>query len=104
MSSFRSQDTIVPAGGRRRCYGAAVEAALAQVTLYPAPPSTAPRLQELLSQLDADGHDTAALREELEQLLVAVGMGLPELRTDIPPLLPAPQITADREGQRSNVA
>jgi hypothetical protein len=79
-----------------------VEAALAHVTLHQASPPTARRLQELLSQLDADGHDTAALRHELGQLLDAVGMGLPALRTDTPPLLPAPRVNA-REGQRTNV-
>ena len=102
MSSSRSQDAeAIPSGGRRRCYGAAVEAALAHVKLHRAVPPTAPRLQELLSQLDADGHETAALRDELGQLLDAAGMGLPALRTDPPPLSPAPQIPA-REGQHTH--
>ena len=102
MSSLRSQEAdTLPSGRRRRCYGAAVEAALAHVTLHQASPPTARRLQELLSQLDADGHDTAALRDELGQLLDAAGMGLPALRTEPPPVLPAPQIPA-REGQHTH--
>jgi hypothetical protein len=33
-----------------------------------------PRLQELLCQLDADGHDTSAFRRELRELLDAAGI------------------------------
>lgn len=65
--------------GRRRCYGAAVEEALAPYIEQHANAigPSAPRLRELLSQLDADGHETGALREELEWLLEALGSELP---------------------------
>jgi len=75
MSPQQIQET--PAKRRQQCYGSAVEVALAGVSLHGEPdaPLGAPRLQELLSQLDADGHDTAALRKELGHLLDAVGVG-----------------------------
>jgi len=63
----------VPGSTRRRCYGAAVEAALDDVLFGQSNPSSAPRLRELLSQLDADGHDTAALRMELDALMASSG-------------------------------
>lgn len=60
---------LVPGSTHRRCYGAAVEAALADVLKDPGERRSAPRLRELMSQLDADGHNTTALRRELAQLL-----------------------------------
>ncbi len=61
---------------RRRCYGAAVESALlgrpAREVRVGEP--HAPRLLELLSQLDADGHDTEKLRTELWGLLETVAL------------------------------
>jgi hypothetical protein len=59
----------VPGSRHRRCYGAAVEAALAETLLDPSGQRSAPRLRELMSQLDADGHNTVALRKELGDLL-----------------------------------
>ena len=75
MSPQQIQET--PAKRRQQCYGSAVEVALAGLFLRDDPeiPPRAPRLHELLSQLDADGHDTAALRQELRRLLDAVGVG-----------------------------
>lgn len=66
---------------QRRCYGAAVEAALAPVHSDLATQLRAPRLKELLSQLDADGHDTDALRRELALILLYVGLSPRPLRT-----------------------
>ena len=62
---------------RRRCYGAAVEAALFDRPSHDGRAGTplAPRLLELLSQLDADGHDTKKLRTELRELLEAADFG-----------------------------
>lgn len=60
---------LVPGSRHRRCYGAAVEAAVADVLINPSNPPTAPRLHELLSQLDADGHNIVALRIELDELV-----------------------------------
>ncbi len=60
---------LVPGSRMRRCYGAAVEAALVELFIDPSNPPSAPRLRELMSQLDADGHNTVALRQELEDLL-----------------------------------
>ena len=77
----------IPSNRRRRCYGAAVEAALAPVRSDPAACPSAPRLQELKSQLDADGHDTTAFRQELEQLLDVAGLVLPAQYSKTPLLL-----------------
>lgn len=60
---------LVPGSRHRRCYGAAVEAAVVDILINPSIPPTAPRLRELLSQLDADGHDIIALRIELDELV-----------------------------------
>ncbi len=75
-------DEELPAVGRgrhkshRRCYGAAVEAAIvgAVVSEDADWKPRAPRLHELLSQLDADGHDTRQFRAELSQLLSAFAL------------------------------
>jgi hypothetical protein len=87
--------------GRRRCYGAAVEEALAPcIEQYRnATRPNAPRLRELLSQLDADGHETGALREELGWLLEALGMELPAFHWLRPPELQAEQFGANCERQ-----
>jgi len=86
----------------RRCYGAAVEAALAPIRHDPAAHPSAPRLQELLSQLDADGHDTTALRQELEELLEVLGLALPVPNAKTPLLLimRTPQFSTEHELQR----
>ena len=65
----RARETAVPRA--RRCYGQAVEEAMLDVG---ASGGRAPRLTELMTQLDADGHDTARLRTELESLVDALGM------------------------------
>ena len=92
----------IPAGARRRCYGAAVEAALASVRYDPGARPSAPRLQELLSQLDADGHDTTAFRQELEQILDVMGLILPARSGKTPLLLVlrTAQFSAAHESQR----
>jgi hypothetical protein len=91
----------IRSGGRRRCYGAAVEEALAPSIEQHANATgpSAPRLRELLSQLDADGHETGALREELEWLLEALGMELPAFSWLRPPPLRADQLGTSRERQ-----
>ena len=58
----------------RRCYGEAVEQAITEIHVQGAPRSVAPRLTELMTQLDADGHDTTSLRIELEALIDTVSM------------------------------
>jgi len=103
VSTFTSPKVeAIPSSCRRRCYGAAVEAALAPIRYDPAASPSAPRLQELLSQLDADGHDTTALRQELGQLLDVVGLVLParNARTPLLLVLRTLQISADHESQR----
>ena len=89
----------LPSSFRRRCYGAAVEAALAPIRSDRTARPSAPRLQELMSQLDADGHNTAALREELSQLLDAVAIALPGFHTRLPPDLQMVPIAAHGERQ-----
>ena len=97
MAALTPQKVVaIPVTYRRRCYGAAVEAALVHSSKPNGPPG-APRLQELLTQLDADGHDTVALREELGHLLDAVGMGLTAFAKWPPIGLWAEQIATDRE-------
>ncbi len=59
---------------RRRCYGEAVEQAVTEVDARGDLSSVAPRLTELMTQLDADGHNTTHLRIELEALIDACGM------------------------------
>ena len=55
-----------------------------------------------MTQLDADGHDTAAFRQELEQLLDVVGLVLPARNGKTPLLLVlrTPQSSADYESLR----
>jgi hypothetical protein len=53
-----------------------------------------------MSQLDADGHDTTALREELERLLDVVALAVPAYRVEPPLLLPAPRFSPGHETQR----
>ena len=55
-----------------------------------------------MSQLDADGHDTTALRQELEQLLDVVALVLPARNGKTPLLLilRTPHSSADHESQR----
>ncbi len=100
MSPFDCAESgTIPSALRRRCYGAAVEEALAPFTEQDANANrpSAPRLRELLSQLDADGHETGALREELEWLLETLGMELPAFRWLRPPELQAGQFDANSE-------
>lgn len=66
-----SMTTLVPGSELRRCYGAAVEAALAEALFAQSNPLSAPRLRELMSQLDADGHNTVAMRTELDELVAS---------------------------------
>ena len=102
MNTFTSPKVEAVPSSCRRCYGAAVEAALAPIRYDPAARPSAPRLQELLSQLDADGHDTTALRQELEQLLDVVGLALPARNAKTPLLLVlrTPQFSAEHKSQR----
>jgi hypothetical protein len=65
----RARETAAPRP--RRCYGQAVEEAMRHVA---GSGERAPRLTELMTQLDADGHDTTRLRTELESLVDALGM------------------------------
>ena len=58
----------------RRCYGQAVEQAMTEVEFTREVRGRAPRLTELMTQLDADGHDTTHLRRELEGLIDQLGM------------------------------
>ena len=58
----------------RRCYGQAVEQAVTAAESHGEAPHRAPRLTELMTQLDADGHNTTQLRIELEGLLDELGM------------------------------
>ena len=58
----------------RRCYGAAVELAVSEAGARGDFSGHAPRLTELMTQLDADGHDTAQLRMELSRLVDEIGM------------------------------
>ena len=53
----------------RRCYGRAVEHALDEYAAVGDFAGRAPRLTELMTQLDADGHDTTLLRAELGSLV-----------------------------------
>lgn len=99
LKSRRNNVQALPSSFRRRCYGASVEAALAPIRSDRTAPPSAPRLQELMSQLDADGHNTAALREELSQLLNAVAIALPGFHTRLPPDLQMVPIAAHGERQ-----
>ena len=58
----------------RRCYGHAVEQAVTESQTRGEFTSRAPRLNELMTQLDADGHNTTQLRLELEGLVDEIGM------------------------------
>lgn len=58
----------------RRCYGHAVEQAVTESRTRGEFTTRAPRLTELMTQLDADGHDTTQLRHELEGLVDEIGM------------------------------
>ena len=58
----------------RRCYGHAVEQAVTESQTRGEFTSRAPRLNELMTQLDADGHNTTQLRLELEGLIDEIGM------------------------------
>jgi hypothetical protein len=58
----------------RRCYGQAVEQAITEAETHGETTAIAPRLTELMTQLDADGHNTTQLRLELEALIDALGM------------------------------
>lgn len=58
----------------RRCYGQAVEQAVTESQSRGEFTSRAPRLTELMTQLDADGHNTTQLRIELESLVDEIGM------------------------------
>jgi hypothetical protein len=58
----------------RRCYGQAVEQAVTAHAARGEWAGYAPRLNELMTQLEADGHNTTQLRLELESLVDHVGM------------------------------
>lgn len=58
----------------RRCYGQAVEQAVTRSQSHGEFTTRAPRLTELMTQLDADGHNTTQLRIELEGLIDEIGM------------------------------
>lgn len=58
----------------RRCYGHAVEQAVTEAQARGEFTNRAPRLNELMTQLDADGHNTTQLRLELEGVLDEIGM------------------------------
>jgi len=58
----------------RRCYGEAVEQAITEAEVRGDLSGLAPRLTELMMQLDADGHNTTQLRLELEKLIDEIGM------------------------------
>ncbi len=58
----------------RRCYGHAVEQAVTESQTRGEFTSRAPRLNELMTQLDADGHNTTQLRLELEGLIDEIGI------------------------------
>lgn len=58
----------------RRCYGQVVEQAVTSGELRGDWSGRAPRLTELMTQLDADGHNTTQLRIELESLVDEIGM------------------------------
>lgn len=58
----------------RRCYGQVVEQAVTAAESHGEQAHRAPRLTELMTQLDADGHNTTQLRLELEGLLDELGM------------------------------
>jgi hypothetical protein len=58
----------------RRCYGQAVEEAVTGAESRGEQSHRAPRLTELMTQLDADGHNTMQLRLELESLIDELGM------------------------------
>jgi hypothetical protein len=70
--SQRQLETCSPRA--RRCYGQAVEEAVTAAESHGEQPHRAPRLTELMTQLDADGHNTTQLRLELEGLLDELGM------------------------------
>ena len=58
----------------RRCYGEAVEQAITEAEVRGDLSGLAPRLTELMMQLDADGHNTTQLRLELEKLIDEIGL------------------------------
>ena len=58
----------------RRCYGEAVEQAIIEAEVRGELSARAPRLTELMMQLDADGHNTTQLRLELEKLIDEIGL------------------------------
>jgi hypothetical protein len=71
----RQRETSGTASPRpRRCYGQAVEAAVTAAESHGEQAPRAPRLTELMTQLDADGHNTTQLRIELEGLIDELGM------------------------------
>jgi len=69
----REQETT-PTNRARRCYGHAVEQAVTEAESHGELSGIAPRLTELMTQLDADGHNTTQLRLELESLVDELGM------------------------------
>ena len=69
----REQETA-PANRARRCYGHAIEQAVTEAESHGELSGIAPRLTELMTQLDADGHNTTQLRLELESLVDELGM------------------------------
>lgn len=69
----RERETATPLRSRR-CYGQAVEAAVTKTETRGELTTRAPRLTELMTQLDADGHNTTQLRIELEGLIDEIGM------------------------------
>jgi hypothetical protein len=56
------------------CYGEKIEYLMTQQTarLGPANPLTAPRLQALLGELEADGHNMETIRKELHSILAEI--------------------------------
>ena len=58
----------------RRCYGQAIEEAMTEVATRGEWAGHAPRLTELMTQLEADGHNTTQLRIELEALIDELAM------------------------------
>lgn len=69
----REREVSTPARARR-CYGQAVEQAVMRTQSHGEFTTRAPRLTELMTQLDADGHNTTQLRIELEGLIDEIGM------------------------------
>ena len=69
----REQETGIRARARR-CYGQVVEQAMTEAEARGDLSGRAPRLTELMMQLDADGHNTTQLRLELEKLIDEIGL------------------------------